>query len=234
MVFIEMSDVLQLEGFGSDISNRTSIILCDVGTELWLPYEFLSVDPVTRILLFGEHGAGTRGLIAGEKWSMVFDMTGVAGSRNWSILASIMKYLIGPVMIVIAPDINIPASFFGYIGNNITLLVFRWLSECDSISINASSVFFPLSVQSAQIISLQRSIWRGMALRTNDTNLAPIVQETRPQGLCLVSSVLESGIVTLSWYRTKDSNDMVLMGRQNSLAMWLNAISDRIVKILKR
>jgi hypothetical protein len=229
-----MSDILQLEAFGSDISNTTSLILCDTGTELWLPYEFLPVNPVTRILLIGEHGAGTRGLVAGEKWTTIFDMTGVAGSKNWSILASIMKHLIGPVLVVITPDIAIPASFFGYIGNNVSLIVYRWLSECENLTINASTIFFPLSIQHTHIIGVQRAIWRGMGLRTSDANLAAIIQETRPQGLCLASSILESGIVSLSWYRTKDSNDLVLAERQNSLAMWLNAISNRVVKILQR
>jgi hypothetical protein len=229
-----MTDVLQLEGFGSDIANTTSIILCDGGSELWLPYEFFSVEPVTRILLIGAHSAGTRGLVAGEKWSMVLDMTGAAGAKNWSILASVMKHLIMPALIVIAPDVAIPAALAGHIGNKITLIVYRWLSETDSLAINASTVFFPLSVQSGQIVAVQRAIWRGMALRTGDTNLGIIVQETRPQGLCLVSSVLDGGVVTLSWYRTKDSNDMVLSGRQDSLSLWLSAISDRVVKLLKR
>lgn len=231
-----MADVLQLEGFGSDIANTTSIILCD-GTnnsELWIPYEFLSVEPVTRVLLIGEHSSGTRGLIAAEKWSMILDMTGQAGSRNWSILASTMKHFVAPILIVVAPDVAIPAALAAHMGNNTTLIVYRWLSETDGLSINASSVFFPLSVQSGQIVSVQRAIWRGMALRTSDTNLGVIVQETRPQGLCLVSSVLEGGVVTLSWYRTKDSNDMVSNGRKDSLSSWLSAISDRIVAILKK
>ena len=231
-----MADVVQLEGFGSDIANSTSIILCDgtVSSDLWLPYEFLSIEPTTRILLIGQHSSGTRGLIAGEKWSMILDMTGVAGSRNWSILASVMKHLIGPTFIVVAPDVAIPAAFSAHINDKITLIVYRWLSESDSIGFNASTVFFPLSVHSGQIVSVQRAIWRGNALRTSDTNLGLIVQETRPQGLSLVSSVLESGVVTLSWYRTKDSNDMVYGLRKDSLSGWLSAISDKIVAILKK
>jgi hypothetical protein len=231
-----MADVLQLEGFGSDIINSTSIIFCESGPnfELWLPYEFFSSEPVTRILLIGEHSSGTRGLVASEKWTMILDMTSVSGAKNWSILASIVKHLIGPVMIVVAPDVAIPAALGQHMSNNITLIVYKWLSEIDNFVFNASTVFFPISVQSGHIVSVQRAIWRGMALRTSDTNLGAIIQETRPQGLCLVSSVLDGGVVSLAWYRTKDSNDMVKTGRQDFLSAWLSAISDRVVKLLKK
>jgi len=228
-----MADVLQLEGFGSDISKTCSVVLCDSSSELFIPYEFISIETCTRILLVGEHSAGTRGLVAGENWSMILSTVGAAGARNWSLLASLRKHLIEPILIVIAPDVSIPAAI-GPILEGTTLILFRWASEAGSIGFNASSVFFPLNAQPSQIVLAQRALWRGMALRTSDSNLNLIIQETRPQGLHLVSSMLEGGVVTISWYRPKDSNDMVLSGRQDSLAMWLGAISDRIIGLLKK
>jgi hypothetical protein len=94
-------------------------------------------------------------------------------------------------------------------------------------------VFYPLQIQAAQIVIAQRSLWKGMPLRTGDVNLPLIVQETRPQGLCLVSSMLDGGVITVSWYRPKDSDTLVKKERQDSLALWLSVISDRVVGLLK-
>jgi len=227
-----MSDVL-VEGFGSDISRTCSLILCDNASDLWIPYEFIGGDIVTRILLVGEHSSGTRGLIASESWTMILSMTGAAGSRNWSFLATMRKHLLEPILIVVGPDVLMPAAIMPILEGT-TLIVYRWISEVNTLSVNASSIFFPISVQASQIVLAQRALWRGMALRTSDTNLPLILNETRPQGLQLVSSVLDGGIVSLAWYRSKDSNDMIQVQRQDSLSMWLGSISDRIVKLLKR
>lgn len=228
-----MSDVLQLEGFGSDISRTCSVVFCDNASELWIPYEFIGAEMNTRILLVGEHSSGTRGLIAGENWTMILSVLGPSGSRNWSLLASLKKHLVEPVLVVVSPDVIIPAAVIPIL-EGCTLIVFRWISEAASIGFNASSVFFPLNVQASQIVLSQRALWRGMALRTSDTNLNLILQETRPQGLHLVSSMLENGVVSISWYRPKDSNEMIVDSRQDSLAMWLGAVSDRIIQLLKR
>ena len=227
-----MSDVL-VEGFGSDISRTCSLILCDNASDLWIPYEFIGGDVVTRILLVGEHSSGTRGLVASESWTMILSMTGTAGSRNWSFLATMRKHLLEPVLIVVCPDVALPAAIMPILEGT-TLIVHRWISEVNTLGVNASSIFFPISVQPSQIVLAQRALWRGMALRTSDTNLPLILNETRPQGLQLVSSVLDGGIVSVAWYRSKDSNDMNLVQRQDSLSMWLGAISDRVVKLLKR
>jgi hypothetical protein len=143
------------------------------------------------------------------------------------------KHLLEPILIVVGPDVLMPAAIMPILEGT-TLIVHRWISEVNTLSVNASSIFFPISVQASQIVLAQRALWRGMALRTSDTNLPLILNETRPQGLQLVSSVLDGGIVSLAWYRSKDSNDMIQIQRQDSLSMWLGSISDRIVKLLKR
>jgi hypothetical protein len=61
-----------------------------------------------------------------------------------------------------------------------------------------------------------------------------VVQETRPQGLCLVSTVLEDEVVSLSWYRQLDSDQLVVDERRNLLALWLGAISERIIQLMKK
>ena len=229
-----MADDFQLEGFGSDIQNTTVLVMCDATSGLWLPYEFIGCDIITRVFLCGEESAATRGLIACEPWTIVFKMTGVAGARNWSLLASMIKHMLRPMLLVIAPDVSVPTAFMPHIGDGITTVIYRWLSEASTININATTVFFPQTVQSSQIIGVQRAIWRGLALRVSDTNLPSIIQETRPQGLGLASSILDGNIVSLSWYRTKDSDDMVEALRRNALSAWLGAITDRIVGLLRR
>jgi hypothetical protein len=97
-----------------------------------------------------------------------------------------------------------------------------------------ASVFFPLAIQATQITAVQRALWKGKALRTSDTNLNLVVQETRPQGLCLVSTVLEDEVVSLSWYRQLDSDQLVVDERRNLLALWLGAISERIIQLMKK
>jgi len=228
-------DVLQLEGFGSDIKNSVSLVLCDSVTQLWLPYEFMSCEPATRLFLYGEHTAGTRGLIAAEGWSMSLCMIGPVGARSWSLLASMMRHMVGPVLLVVAPDVMIPAAFLPHIGGNTTTVVFRWLSEVSTLGgLPVTSVFFPLAIQATQITAVQRALWKGKALRTSDTNLNLVVQETRPQGLCLVSTVLEDEVVSLSWYRQLDSDQLVVDERRNLLALWLGAISERIIQLMKK
>ena len=158
-------------------------------------------------------------------------MTGTVGTRTWSLLASMMPHMLKPCLLVISPDVSIPAAFIPHMTG--TVIVFRWLSEINA-GIRFSSVFFPIGIQAAQITVCQRAIWKGMALRTSDTNLSLVVQETRPQGLCLVSSILDEGIVTLSWYRMKDSDQLYIDERRNLLALWLGAISDRIIQIMRK
>lgn len=227
-------DFLRLEGFSGNIKDTVSIIFCDSASNMWMPHEFINGDIVTRILLYSEHSPATRGLLATEQWSMTMCMTGVAGTKNWSILASMCRHMIQPLLIVVAPDVTVPLTFMGHIGSETTMLVYRWISDLGNIGVPASSVFFPIQIQANQIIMAQRSLWKGMSLRTSDVNLPLIVQETRPQGLCLVSSVVENGIVTISWYRPHDSDILVVKERRDSLAMWLTAISERIVSLLKK
>ena len=230
-----MADDYQLEGFGSDIQNNVSVVMCDGGAGgLWLPYEFIGGDVVTRVFLCGEESAGTRGLVAGEPWSIVFHMTGTAGARNWSLLASMIKHMLRPMLLVVAPDVGLPAAFLPHVGEGVTIVVYRWLSEAAAVNVQATTVFFPPTVQSSHIIGVQRALWRGLGLRVSDTNLPLILQETRPQGLGLASTVLEGNIVSLAWYRMKDSDEMVEGLRRNALSAWLGAISDRVIGLLKR
>ena len=227
-------DFLQLEGFSSNIKDSVSIVFCDNASHMWIPHEFINGEIVTRILLYGEHTPGTRGIIATDTWTMVLCMIGIANHKNWSILASMCRHMVTPILIVVAPDITVPLAFMGHIGSETTMLVYRWLSDINNIGVPASTVFFPLQIQAGQIVTAQRILWKGMPLRTGDVNLQMIVQETRPQGLSLVSSIVEGGIVNISWYRPGDSDSIVIKERQESLVTWLSAISDRVVSILKK
>ena len=139
-----MSDSLTVEGFGSDISKTCSVVFCDNASDLWIPYEFIGTDLSTRILLVGEHSSGTRGLIASESWTMVLSTVGVAGSRNWSLLASMRKHLVEPVLIVVSPDVVIPAAILPILEGS-TLIIYRWISEAGSLAFNSSSIFFYLA-----------------------------------------------------------------------------------------
>jgi hypothetical protein len=160
-------------------------------------------------------------------------MTGAAGARNWSLLASMMRHLMGPVLLVITPDVVIPTAFVGHIGRATTVL-FRWMSDLANQSgFSVSNLFFPLNIQAGQVVGAQRSFWRGMPLRTSDSNLGLVLNETRPQGLHVVSSIMEGGVVTLAWYRPRDSDDLLVSTRRDSLAAWLGAISDRVINLIK-
>jgi hypothetical protein len=225
-------DFLQLEGFNGNIKDSISIIFCDNASNMWLPHEFMNTNELlTKILLYNEHSPATRSVLATEAWSMTMCMNGA--NKNWSILASMCRHMIPSLLIVVAPDVTVPLSFIGHMPTETTMLVYRWLSDINNIGVPAHTIFYPLQIQASQIIVAQRSMWKGMPLRTGDVNLPLIVQETRPQSLCLVSSILDGGIVTISWYRPKDSDTLVLKERQNSLALWLSVITDRVVGLLK-
>ena len=223
----------EIQGFGSDIAGTVSIVYCDTPNKLWIPYEFIGDEPATRLLLVGEHNSGTRALVASEKWTAVFDMNGAGGARMWSVLASTMKHMIGPMLIVVAADLSIPPAFFQFAGAA-TIIVFRWETDTNPVAAQVKSLFFPLRVTAGHIINSQRAYWKGNGLRTPDTNLAYVLNETKPQGLHLVSSVIENGTVALGWYRPKDSDDIVVVDRRDSAASWLGAISDLIIDFMKR
>ena len=228
-----MADVLQVEGFGSDIKNTISLILCE--SHLWLPYEFLSDTPNTRLFLYGEQTIGTRSLIASEDWSLTMCMSGQVGTRSWSLLASMMKHMITPILLVIAPDVAMPPMFLQHIGHSTTTFLYRYVADAVSEAhLPISTVFYPPTVHVGHITAVQRWIWKGSPLRTSDVNLTPILQMTKPKGLCLVSSILENEIVTLSWYTMSDSDQLCIGERRHSLALWLQAISDGILRIMKR
>jgi len=228
-------DVLQLEGFGCDIKGSVSMIICENSSSaLWIPHEFIGAEMTTTVFLYGEHSDGTRGLLACEPWSIIMCMAGAAGSRNWSLLATMIKHMVGPVMLVVAPDVSVPAALVPHISEGTTMLVYRWMAEVGNLPMTVSSVFFPLTVQVNQIVGIQRAVWRGMPLRTSEQNLTFIVQETRPQGLCLVASTLEGAVVNLAWYKVKDSNSIVVDVHKNALGLWLSAISERILGVLKK
>lgn len=226
-------DFLQLEGFSCDLKDTISIIFCESASHMWVPYEFIGSSMTTRIFLYGEHSPGTRSLVATEEWTITMCMNDRAGVKNWSILASICKHMITPVLIVISPDVTVPLSFMNHMGNETTMLVYRWLSDIANAGVPAKTLFFPLQIQASQIVAAQRSMWKGMPLRTSDSNLPLIIQETRPQGLCVVSSVMDGGVATVSWYRPRDSDIIVAKERQNSLTLWLSIISDRVLSLLK-
>jgi hypothetical protein len=225
---------LQIEGFGNDITGTVAVVYCDTATGLWIPYEFMQQRVGgSRVLIHGELGAGSRGLIAAERWTQIFDVTGTCGARNWSILASVIPHLIGPVLLVITPEVVLPAAFIPYCKATTTVL-FRWITDTANPSgVGARSLFFPLNVSANQIVAAQRSFWKGMPLRTGDSNLSLVLNETRGQGLHLVSSVFETGVVTLAWYRPHDSDELVAAGRRDSVAAWLGAISDRVIGLMK-
>jgi hypothetical protein len=45
---------------------------------------------------------------------------------------------------------------------------------------------------------------------------------------------LEGAVVNLAWYKVKDSNSIVVDVHKNSLGLWLSAISERILGVLKK
>ena len=224
-------DYLRLEGFSGSIKDGVSIIFCDTAAHMFIPYEFINGELATRILLFSEHSMATRALIATEPWSMTMCMSG--STKNWSILASMLRHMSAPILLAVAPDVTVPLTFMAHMGSETTMLVYRWLSDLGSIGVPAQSIFYPVNIQAAQIVAAQRSMWKGMPLRTSDANLPLIVQETRPQGLCLVSSIVDGGVVTVSWYRAIDSDSIMVKDRQHSVALWLSAVSDRASALLK-
>lgn len=223
----------EIQGFGSDIAGTVSVVYCDTPNKLWIPYEFIGVEPATRLLIIGEHNSGTRGLVATEKWTAVFDMTNQGGGRMWSVLASTMKHMVGPMLVVISPDLTVPAAFFQFCAGA-TVIVFRWLTDTNPAGGAVKSLFFPLNATASHIINSQRAHWKGSGLRTPDSNLAYVLNETKPQGLHLVSSIIEHGTVVLGWYRPKDSDDILVADRRDLAASWLGAVSDLIIDFMKR
>ena len=223
------------EGFGNDLTDSKTVILCDSSSVLWMPHEFIGTEATTKIFIYSEHSTATRIMLATNKWSIVFCMNGTVGSRNWSVFASMLRHMLSPILIVIAPDVNVPSTLAQHIIpiKNVTMLIYRWIAEPSNIGLPISAVFFPLAVNASNIISAHRAIFNNIHLRINEPNLVALVQETRSQGLCIVSNVFDNSSLSIGWYRLSDSESIVSSEKRIHLGQWLSAISGAILKFME-
>jgi len=98
---------MELEGFSASLQGSSIVIMVETEEEAWVPWEFLS-DGMT-ILLCGKEILSHRMVRDSYPWNIIWSPT---TSRDWSMIATILKATAGPLTLVI--DLGGPIPPFAF------------------------------------------------------------------------------------------------------------------------
>jgi len=98
---------MELEGFSASLQGSSIVVVVEKEEEAWIPWEFLS-DGMT-ILICGKEIPSHRILRDSYPWNIIWSPT---TSRDWSMIATILKATAGPLTVVL--DIGGPIPPFAF------------------------------------------------------------------------------------------------------------------------
>jgi hypothetical protein len=98
---------MELEGFSASLQGYSIVVLVEKDEEAWIPWEFLSEGMM--ILICGKEIPSHRILRDSYSWNIVWTPT---TSRDWSMIATILKATAGPLTIVL--DLGSPIPPFAF------------------------------------------------------------------------------------------------------------------------
>jgi hypothetical protein len=99
---------MELEGFNTSLQGTTVAIVVDREEEVWIPWECLVQEGMT-ILLCGKEGRSHKVLQHSYSWNIVWSPT---TSKEWSMLATVLKAMTGPILLVL--DLGAPIPPFAF------------------------------------------------------------------------------------------------------------------------
>lgn len=102
---------MELEGFNGSLKGSSTVLIVEREEEAWIPWEVLSQEAY-MILLCGKDSGMRQGSIASlaHSWNMILTPT---SSRDWSLLATILKSSVQPVLLVL--DLGAPIPPFAFV-----------------------------------------------------------------------------------------------------------------------
>ena len=99
---------MELEGFNTSLQGTTVAIVVDREEEVWIPWECLVQEGI-HILLCGKESRSHKVLQYSYSWNLVWSPT---TSKEWSMLATVLKAMTGPIMLVL--DLGAPIPPFAF------------------------------------------------------------------------------------------------------------------------
>jgi hypothetical protein len=98
---------MELEGFSASLQGSSIVVMVEKEEEAWIPWEFLSEG--MTILICGKEVPSHRIVRDSYPWNIVWTPT---TSRDWSMIATILKATAGPLTLVI--DLGGPIPPFAF------------------------------------------------------------------------------------------------------------------------
>ena len=98
---------MELEGFSASLQGLSIVIFVEKDEEAWVPWEFLSDS--TTILICGKDIISHRIVRDSYPWNIIWSPT---TSRDWSLIATIIKATSGPLTCVLDLGAPIPPYAF--------------------------------------------------------------------------------------------------------------------------
>jgi hypothetical protein len=86
---------MELEGFNSSLDGTTVAVLVETDTDVWIPWECITGG--FTVLLCGKEPRACRLLRDGMSWSLIWSPS---TSREWSMLATVLKAAVQPIVVV--------------------------------------------------------------------------------------------------------------------------------------
>jgi hypothetical protein len=186
---------MELEGFNTSLQGTTFAIVVDREEEVWIPWECLPQEGI-YILLCGKEGRTHKVLQHSYSWNLVWSPT---TSKEWSMLATVLKAMTGPIMLVL--DLGAPIPPFAFTEFLETLPM---LTKIQIATPGTSLGVFghPTSILWSDSISLES---RMEAIRTVSMEaITAATNAVKDSNVQLLASNLE-GSWKLYWIRSADS-----------------------------
>lgn len=98
---------MELEGFSASLQGSSIVVLVEKEEEAWIPWEFLSEG--MTMLICGKEIPSYRIVRDSYSWNIVWTPT---TSRDWSMIATILKATVGPLTLVL--DLGSPIPPFAF------------------------------------------------------------------------------------------------------------------------
>ena len=229
---------MELQGFGTSLVGR-SVYVYAASDDAWVPWEFVSgVQYSVQILVRGT--TNTHRLVEVEHdWNVVVTPQ---NSKDWSILATLIKGMGGTVLLVFDTDTPKPPPTFltfldGIVTEGRTVLTRIWLGRAIEIPCIPDAVFFPVLSDTRMYTDVYELLYR-LPARNGHEGLTPmtqaewisLVQATVENGLGIMISDVGETSWSLFWHKLADSR-VLHASAQRAKAMSLMRTGMRLLEL---
>jgi hypothetical protein len=193
---------MELEGFTGSFHGKTVVVFVEREEEAWVPWECLP-DGMT-VLLCGKIPRTHRMVRDGSSWSSIWSPS---SSREWSILATVLKAAGGPIILVLDLDAPLPPFAFTEFLESLSSITKVYLAKQGS----AVGVFgHPHAViwSDGCSVSARKETLYALRYSVNEETIAAAITAAIESKVYLMASTCD-GSWKLYWIRPSDSWLMV-------------------------